>query len=137
MVALSRQPGPGGGRDSRLRSGAGRLPTVAPQASWGVPSRSAPRSLVSPVGRAELLDAALASLDAGGSVLVLGPAGIGKSTLLAALTDRADRTHRADRPHRTDRSGAGRPGAPHAGARQAGTRVLRAAAAEVESGLPY
>src|SRR5262252_7694854 len=86
MVALSPQPGRGSVQDSRWRSGAGRLPSVAPQASLGVPSRGTPTS-VSPVGRADLLEMARSSLDAGESVLVVGPAGIGKSTVLAALAD--------------------------------------------------
>jgi DNA-binding CsgD family transcriptional regulator len=55
-----------------------------------------------------VLDAARAHLDQGGSVLVIGPTGIGKSTVLSLLA--AERT---------------------------GVRVLRAAAAQVESGLPY
>ncbi|HKS98392.1 MAG TPA: AAA family ATPase, partial [Rugosimonospora sp.] len=66
------------------------------------------RRPISPVGRADLLDAARSSLAAGESVLIVGPAGIGKSTVLTAL--------------------AGEP---------AQRRVLRASAAEVESGLPY
>ncbi|MGE5828749.1 MAG: AAA family ATPase, partial [Micromonosporaceae bacterium] len=64
----------------------------------------------SPVGRVEILDRIRAALtDHSGSVLLTGPAGIGKSTVLAAY------------------------------AAAAGTEalVLRAAAAEVESGLPY
>ncbi len=51
---------------------------------------------------------ARAHVAAGGSVLVVGPPGIGKSTVLSALAAEPD-----------------------------GARVLRAAAAEVESGLPY
>ena len=60
------------------------------------------------MGRADLLDIARGSLAAGESVLIAGPAGIGKSTVLSALA-----------------------------AEQNGRRVLRASAAEVESGLPY
>jgi DNA-binding CsgD family transcriptional regulator/energy-coupling factor transporter ATP-binding protein EcfA2 len=59
------------------------------------------------VGRADLLNAARGSLAAGESVLIAGPAGIGKSTVLSALA-----------------------------AEQNGL-LLRASAAEVESGLPY
>lgn len=62
------------------------------------------------MGRVEILDRIQAGLDGGsGSVLVTGPAGIGKSTVLAA----------------------------HAEAAAGEAQVLRAAAAEVESGLPY
>jgi DNA-binding CsgD family transcriptional regulator len=61
-----------------------------------------------PVGRDGAVDAARAHLAAGSSVLVVGPPGIGKSTVLATLADAVP-----------------------------GARVLRAAAAEVESGLPY
>src|SRR5690349_4560908 len=61
-----------------------------------------------PVGRDGVVEAARASLVSGSSILIAGPAGIGKSTVLAALADAL----------------------PDA-------RVLRAAAAEVESGLPY
>ncbi|HET8660686.1 MAG TPA: AAA family ATPase, partial [Micromonosporaceae bacterium] len=64
--------------------------------------------LSSPVGRADVLDQIRTMLSGGGSVLVCGPAGIGKSTVLEAYA---------------------------AGAEDA--RVLRAAAVEVESGLPY
>src|SRR5262245_21228941 len=66
-----------------------------------------PRSTV-PVGRAEVLDQIRERLADGGSALVCGPAGIGKSTVLEALA-----------------------------ARSSQRRVLHAAAAEVESGLPY
>src|SRR5215468_5428296 len=96
MVALSPQPRQPRGEASPSVAASGRLPTVGQQRP------------TSPVGRNDLLDAARRSLDAGESVLVVGPAGIGKSTVLAAL---------ADEP--------------------AQRRVLRAAAAEVESGLPY
>jgi DNA-binding CsgD family transcriptional regulator len=61
-----------------------------------------------PVGRDSVVDLARTHLATGSSVLVVGPPGIGKSTILAALADAV-----------------------------AGPRVLRAAAAEVESGLPY
>jgi DNA-binding NarL/FixJ family response regulator len=60
------------------------------------------------VGRAEVLDQIRERLAEGGSALVCGPAGIGKSTVLEAFA--AQSSHR---------------------------RVLHAAAAEVESGLPY
>ncbi len=60
------------------------------------------------MGRAALLDRARRRLAEGGSVLLCGPAGIGKSTLLSALAAEA-----------TD------------------ARILRASAVEVESGLPY
>src|SRR6266516_1721807 len=61
-----------------------------------------------PVGRDSVVNLARTHLAAGSSVLVIGPPGIGKSTVLATLADAV----------------------PDA-------RVLRAAAAEVESGLPY
>ncbi|MFB9234901.1 AAA family ATPase [Plantactinospora siamensis] len=64
---------------------------------------------VTPVGRAEVLDQVRERLAEGGSALVCGPAGIGKSTLLAALAADAE----------------------------SDARVLRASAAEVESGLPH
>jgi DNA-binding CsgD family transcriptional regulator len=67
-----------------------------------------PRRLVAPVGRDSVVDLARTHLAAGSSVLVVGPPGIGKSTILASLADAVN-----------------------------GSRVLRAAAAEVESGLPY
>jgi DNA-binding CsgD family transcriptional regulator len=60
------------------------------------------------IGRAELLDTARARLAAGGGVLLHGPAGIGKSTLVDALAAEAS-----------------------------GALVLRAAAAEAEADLPY
>src|SRR3954454_12067451 len=41
------------------------------------------------VGREDLLRKAQARLDAGGSVLFAGPAGIGKSAVLGALTEAA------------------------------------------------
>jgi DNA-binding CsgD family transcriptional regulator len=65
------------------------------------------RRPASPIGRDEALALARAQLADAGSVLLVGPAGIGKSTVLSALA-------------------AEYPGL-----------VLRAAAAEVESGLPY
>jgi DNA-binding CsgD family transcriptional regulator/energy-coupling factor transporter ATP-binding protein EcfA2 len=106
-----------------------------------VPSRSAPRASVSPVGRADLLELAGASLDAGESVLVVGPAGIGKSTVLAALADRASSTGMAatgTAATGTAATGTAATGMAATGtAAGAGTQVLRAAAAEVESGLPY
>lgn len=67
---------------------------------------SAPAS--APIGRSDVLDELHARLSAGGSVVVYGPAGIGKSTVLAAF-----------QPLVGD------------------ALVLRANAAEVESGLPY
>ncbi len=65
--------------------------------------RSAP-----PIGRVELQNHVNELLASGGSVLLRGPAGIGKSTLLESIV--------MERPD---------------------TLVLRVAAAEVESGLPY
>jgi DNA-binding CsgD family transcriptional regulator len=68
------------------------------------------RESPAPVGRVEILDRIRAGLAGhSGSVVVTGPAGIGKSTVLAA----------------------------HAAQAAADEQVLRAAAAEVESGLPY
>jgi DNA-binding CsgD family transcriptional regulator len=67
----------------------------------------------SPFGRTDLIESARAQLGAGHSVLVYGPAGIGKSTVLDAVS------------------------AGYAAANAKRTQVLRAAAAEVESGLPY
>lgn len=64
---------------------------------------------VTPVGRAEVLDQVRVRLAEGSSALICGPAGIGKSTLLRVIA-----------------AGVGRD-----------ARVLRASAAEVESGLPY
>jgi DNA-binding CsgD family transcriptional regulator len=96
MVALSLQPRRPGGEASPFVTASGRLAHVGQ------------RRPISPVGRGDLLDAARSSLAAGESVLVLGPAGIGKSTVLSALA-----------------------------AEPAQRQVLRAAAAEVESGLPY
>ena len=61
-----------------------------------------------PVGRADVLDRLHARLTAGDSAVVYGPAGIGKSTVLAAYPALAG-----------------------------DALVLRASAAEVESGLPY
>src|SRR5205809_1137938 len=61
-----------------------------------------------PVGRDSVVGLARAHLAAGSSLLVVGPPGIGKSTVLATLRDSVP-----------------------------GARVLGAAAAEVESGLPY
>jgi DNA-binding CsgD family transcriptional regulator len=66
------------------------------------------RRPATPIGRDEALAIARMQLADAGSVLLVGPAGIGKSTVLSALA--------AEYP---------------------GGRVLRAAAAEVESGLPY
>jgi DNA-binding CsgD family transcriptional regulator len=63
---------------------------------------------VSLVGRGELLALTRAELAAGGSVLLWGPAGIGKSSVLDVLA-----------------------------AERAGALVLRAAAAEAEAELPY
>ncbi len=84
-----------------IGAGEGRLPRVGQSRS---PSSS---------GRTDLIGSAYAQLLAGQSVLVYGPAGIGKSTVLDAL------------------------GAAVRDAAPGRTRVLRAAAAEVESGLPY
>jgi DNA-binding NarL/FixJ family response regulator len=67
----------------------------------------------SPFGRTDLIESARAQLGAGHSVLVYGPAGIGKSTVLDAVAN----------------------GYANSGAKR--TQLLRAAAAEVESGLPY
>lgn len=64
--------------------------------------------LTAPVGRVEIQNHVADLLADGGSVLLRGPAGIGKSTLLESLAER-----------RSD------------------ALVLRVAAAEVESGLPY
>jgi DNA-binding CsgD family transcriptional regulator len=61
-----------------------------------------------PIGRGEILGQARARLAAGGSVLLYGPAGIGKSTILQALAADADPA-----------------------------LVLRANAAEAEAELPY
>jgi DNA-binding CsgD family transcriptional regulator len=61
-----------------------------------------------PIGRGEILDQARARLAAGGSILLYGPAGIGKSTILQALAAEAD-----------------------------SALVLRANAAEAEAELPY
>ncbi len=72
-----------------------------------VPHMPHPR-LVAPVGRVEIQNHVVDLLAEGGSVLLRGPAGIGKSTLLDSLAKQ-------------------RPDA----------LVLRVAAAEVESGLPY
>ncbi len=68
----------------------------------------------SPLGRTDLIESARAQLGAGHSVLVYGPAGIGKSTILDTLALAVRRGEGSARP-----------------------AVLRAAAAEVESGLPY
>src|SRR5215469_12116282 len=93
MIALSlqrcaqRSPGP---------AGRGRLADVGQ------------RRPASAIGRDEALAIARGQLADAGSVLLVGPAGIGKSTMLSALA-----------------------------AEFAGALVLRAAAAEVESGLPY
>src|SRR5690349_1235032 len=96
MVALSLQQGFSGAPESPFRAGKGRLADVAQRRS------------LAPVDRGDLVASARACLDAGDSVLLLGPAGIGKSTVIAAVA--AELTDRL---------------------------VLRAAAAEVESGLPY
>src|SRR5215475_6947758 len=64
--------------------------------------------MVAPIGRVEVQNHVTDLLAAGGSVLLRGPAGIGKSTLLDSLAQQ-----RGD------------------------ALVLRVAAAEVESGLPY
>ncbi|HKE66721.1 MAG TPA: AAA family ATPase [Micromonosporaceae bacterium] len=64
--------------------------------------------LVAPIGRVEIQNHVLELLADGGSVLLRGPAGIGKSTVLDSLAHQ-----------RSD------------------ALVLRVAAAEVESGLPY
>jgi hypothetical protein len=61
-----------------------------------------------PIGRADLLSHARERLAAGGSVVLCGPAGIGKSTILDALA-----------------------------AAETEALVLRAAAAEAEADLPY
>src|SRR5689334_4379716 len=61
-----------------------------------------------PIGRAEILAQARARLSVGESVMLTGPAGIGKSTILDALAHEA-----------------------------AELLVLRAAAAEAEADLPY
>jgi DNA-binding CsgD family transcriptional regulator len=62
-----------------------------------------------PIGRRGAIEAVRAGLGAGGSVLLYGPAGIGKSTVLHAVAQ----------------------------AVMAESRVLRAAAAEAEADLPY
>src|SRR5215475_14294542 len=64
--------------------------------------------MTAPIGRVEIQNHVADLLADGGSVLLRGPAGIGKSTLLESLAER-----------RSD------------------SLVLRVAAAEVESGLPY
>src|SRR5690242_5798151 len=64
--------------------------------------------MVAPIGRVEVQNHVTELLAGGGSVLLRGPAGIGKSTLLDSLAQQ-----RGD------------------------ALVLRVAAAEVESGLPY
>jgi DNA-binding CsgD family transcriptional regulator len=92
---LSVVPGRSGGRSAEPTE-RGRLTVVGP------------RRAAAPVGRDSILSLARTQLAAGSSLLVLGPPGIGKSTVLAMLAE--------PRP---------------------GVRVLRAAAAEVESGLPY
>jgi len=61
-----------------------------------------------PIGRDSVVSLTRTHLAEGSSVLVVGPPGIGKSTVLATLVDAVP-----------------------------GARVLRASAAEVESGLPY
>jgi DNA-binding CsgD family transcriptional regulator len=65
---------------------------------------------VAPVGREELLERAWRHLQGRGSVLVTGPPGAGRSTVVATLTDRAHAT---------------------------GQRVLRCAPVEAEAGLPF
>src|SRR5262245_784233 len=109
-----------------MRKGWGLRPSVSADRELRVavvPVRHARRSLETPergtltvvgqrrpgpVGRDGVVETARGHLAAGSSVLVVGPPGIGKSTVLGALGDAVPRA-----------------------------RVLRAAAAEVESGLPY
>ncbi|MGQ4416769.1 AAA family ATPase, partial [Streptomyces sp. SAS_269] len=62
------------------------------------------------IGREELFGSARGQLDSGGSVLLHGPAGIGKSTVLRALAEEYGATAR---------------------------RVLRCSATESESHLPF
>lgn len=100
LVALSTQrpaePVPSAGRPFDASS--------RPQSRSAVPRQRAN----APVGRVEVLSHVNDLLAAGGSVLLRGPAGIGKSTLLESLAfERRD------------------------------AMTLRVAAAEVESGLPY
>jgi len=74
----------------------------------GRPAQLPRQRPVAPIGRIEVASHVADLLASGGSVLLRGPAGIGKSTVLDALA-----------AQRTD------------------AMVLRVAAAEVESGLPY
>jgi DNA-binding CsgD family transcriptional regulator len=83
-----------------------RLPEPSERGTLSVVGQRRPSG--PPVGRDSVVAAAGAHLVEGNSVLVVGPPGIGKSTVLATLSDALP-----------------------------GARVLRAAAAEVESGLPY
>src|SRR5258707_1292944 len=82
-------------------------PLPSARRAGGVPHTPRQR-LVAPVGRVEIQNHVVDLLAEGGSVLLRGPAGIGKSTLLDSLAEQY----------------------PDA-------LVLRVAAAEVESGLPY
>jgi DNA-binding CsgD family transcriptional regulator len=96
-------------RDRSVPVGAGpagwRSPNPAERGMLAVVGQRRPPA---PVGRDSVVGMARAHLASGSSVLVVGPPGIGKSTVLAALADAVP-----------------------------GARVLRAAAAEVEYGLPY
>jgi hypothetical protein len=84
----------------------------SPEGGSAGQTRLVVRTAAHPVGRADLIAAARAHLAAGRSVVVQGPAGIGKSTLLDEL---------ATGPERGPERGV----------------VLRSAAAEAEAELPY
>ncbi|WP_307795013.1 LuxR family transcriptional regulator [Actinacidiphila acididurans] len=92
---------------------AGEIP--AEPAAVAGPGWSRRRPVTAPAGREELLAAAREALAKGQGVVLTGPAGIGKSTLLAAVA----------------------PDAPGPGAVDGDVTVLRCAPAPEDAGLPY
>lgn len=96
------------GHRSTVTADRGRVASTPNRTVRHAPAVVGQRRAPAPVGRDGVVDVARTHLAGGASVLVVGPPGIGKSTVLASLASAVP-----------------------------GARVLRAAAAEVESGLPY
>ncbi|TMM37225.1 MAG: LuxR family transcriptional regulator [Actinobacteria bacterium] len=106
--AWGARPAVTGGRERVLAVVPGRQGRRSPDPGERRLAVVSARQPAAPVGRDSIVSLARTQLASGSSVLIVGPPGIGKSTVVNALADG---------------SIAG--------------RVLRAAAAEVESGLPY
>src|SRR5438067_5856691 len=106
--AWGARPAVTGGRERVLAVVPGRQGRRSPDPGERRLAVVSARQPAAPVGRDSIVSLARTQLASGSSVLVVGPPGIGKSTILASMADAVT-----------------------------GSRVLRAAAAEVESGLPY